>query len=82
MFNRPLADVAVAHWEPLSISLNSLVSTPTWLAAVAIWQATSRSTGHTNAVQHVDAARRDCRGLLAEVWLIYEHPRPDTDRRL
>jgi hypothetical protein len=78
---RRLADVAVAHWESVNISLDSLVSTPAWLAAVATWQATSRYTGHTYAVQHVLVARHDSRGLLAEVWLIYEHPRSDLDRR-
>jgi hypothetical protein len=79
---RRLADVAVAHWEPVTISLDSLVSTPDWLAVVATWHVTSRYTGHTYGVQHVLVARHDNWGLLAEVWLIYEYPRPDLDRRL
>ena len=74
---RRLADMAVAHWELVIISLDRLVSTTTSLAVVATWHATSRYTGHTYAVQHVLVARLDAQGRFVEVWLIYDRPRLD-----
>jgi hypothetical protein len=76
---RRLADVAFVHWDAAMLALETLVSTGTWLAAVATWQATSRCTGLHYALQHVLVARLDDQGRWAEVWLIYQRPRVGDD---
>jgi hypothetical protein len=76
---RRLADVAFVHWDAVMLALDTLVCTGTWLAAVATWQATSRYTGQPYTLQHVLVARLDAQGRWTEVWLIYQHSRPDGE---